>query len=156
MDREFAGLNLFRLENMIRRCAIPLFLLCAALLNTGCKNPLSEEKNKKLVHEAVFYDAPMGRYVYFWNGRDLQNRYVTPGKYYFVLEVKDFQDQDYVTAVEGGKQSDAESSYYYYNEIWHTNELGKIEPNPFPIMAGCTVTFILNGSAAAKLSIYQD
>ncbi len=141
---------------MTRISSILLLLLGTALLSAGCKNPLAEKNNKKLVHEALFYDAPMGRYVYFWNGRDLQNRCVTPGKYYFVLEVKDFQDQDYATAVEGGKQSDAKSSYYYYNEIWHTNELGKIEPNPFPIMAGCTVTFILNGSAAAKLSIYQD
>ncbi len=122
----------------------------------SCKNPLKEETRKILVHEEIFYSAPMGRYVYYWNGKDLKNKYVTPGKYYILLEVKDFQDQDFINAVEGGKPGEGESTFYYYNEIWHTNELGEIKPNPFPILSGCTITFILNGTATAKLSIYKD
>jgi hypothetical protein len=141
---------------MKRLYTATLFLpaLFALILLAGCKNPLSEEKNKKLVHQETFYE--MGRYDYFWNGRDLDNRYVTPGKYYILLEVRDFQDQDYVTAIDGGKAVDLESGYYYYNEIWRSNELGKIEPNPFPVKEGCTITFIISGEATAKLSIYQD
>ncbi|HNW60529.1 MAG TPA: hypothetical protein PKI62_12690 [bacterium] len=138
------------------RRTLALLLLGALLLPllAGCKNPLSDKKNKKLVHEEIFYG--MGRYVYFWNGKDLDDKYVTPGKYYVVLEVKDFQDQDYVTAIKGGEESGRESGFYYYNEIWLTNELGKIEPNPFKIEEGCTITFVLNNDATSKLLIYQD
>jgi hypothetical protein len=135
---------------------IALALLAIAFILLQCKNPLSEDKKKLLVHEEIFYSAPMGRYVYFWNGKDLNGKYVTPGKYDILLEIRDFQDQDFVNAVAGGKQTDDESTFYYYNEIWHTNELGEIKPNPFPILSGCTITFILNGSATATLSIYKD
>ncbi len=142
----------------IMKMKVPLLLvLTVALLlpfMTGCKNPLSDKKNKKLVHEETFYG--MGRYVYFWNGKDLNGKYVTPGKYYVVLEVRDFQDQDYVMAIKGGEESGRESGFYYFNEIWMTNELGKIEPNPFKIHEGCTITFVLNNDATSKLLIYQD
>ena len=142
-----------RIRRKAARACISLGIL-AVLIMLSCKNPLAEETRKKLVHQEKFYE--MGRYIYFWNGKDLNGRFVTPGKYHILLEVRDFQDQDYVIAIEGGKQGDKESSYYYYNEIWHNNELGRIEPNPFFIKDGCTITFILNGTATAKLSIYQD
>lgn len=131
-------------------------LLPLLLLTAQCKNPLAEESEKVLVHREIFYSAPMGRYVYFWNGKDRSGKYVAPGKYHVLLEVKDFQDQDFAYAVAGGKADDAESTWYYYNEFWHNNELGEIKPNPFPILSGVNITFILQGGATAKLSIYQD
>ncbi len=146
-------------DHKMTRHTLKTMLLCCSLtiaLLTGCKNPFNEEKTKVLIRDEVFYNPPMGRYVYYWNGLDNKGKTIKPGRYIVILEMKNFQDQDYVTALEGGKPGSAETGYRYYNEIWTKNELGLIEPNPFHINAGCAITFILNGSGTTTLSIYRE
>jgi len=138
------------------RAIIFLFFLAALCVFWHCKNPLAEDQKKPLVLEEYFYSAPMGRYVYYWDGKDQNGKYITPGRYIVLIEVKGWQDQDYVQAVEGGKVGAEDPGIYYYPEFWSTVELGEIKPNPFKIYAGCTITFIHNGSGTVRLAIYKD
>lgn len=135
---------------------IVLLLLASCILSLYCENPLKEDKKKQLIREEYYYSAPMGRYIYYWDGKDDAGQYISPGKFIVLLEVKSFQDQDFVIAEEGGKTGQEDPDIYYYPEFWSTNELGEIKPNPFKIYSGCTITFILAGTGTAKLSIYKD
>ncbi|MBN2356260.1 hypothetical protein JXO59_09110 [candidate division KSB1 bacterium] len=132
-----------------------IILLVPALLGS-CDNPFKDEEKKQLIREEYFYSAPQGRYVYYWDGKDEKGIYITPGKYIVLLEVYTFQDQDFVTAEEGGKTGQEDPGIYYYPEFWNKDELGEIKPNPFKIKSGCTITFILQGGTTAKLAIYKD
>jgi len=131
-----------------------LSLFLAALLS--CKNPLKDEKKKELVIEKIFYSAPMGRHIYYWDGKDKNEKYVSPGKYIVVMEVKQFQDQDTFVAQPDGKTRKNDDGVYYYNEIWNDYELLHPEPDPFKIKEGVRISFLVSEPANVKISIFKN
>jgi hypothetical protein len=132
---------------------LPLILLFLF----SCKNPLEEEKKKDMVRDYYYTQAPVGRYIHYWDGKDEDGNFVATGKYIIVMEVKDFQDQINVTAIDGGKPSANDEGDFYFNEIYHDYELLVPDPDPFRVREGVNIAFIVGGAVASvKLSIYKD
>lgn len=141
---------------MVRRINIilfPLVLLCLF----SCKNPLEEEKKKELVRDYYYTQAPVGRFVHYWDGKDEDGKYVGTGEYIILMEVKNFQDQITVSAIEGGKPLANDDGDFYFNEIHHAHELLVPDPDPFRVMEGVNIPFIVGGApASVKLAIYKN
>lgn len=136
-----------------------VILFCLSLLGVvllNCKNPLKDEKKKQLVIDHVFYSAPMGRHIFYWDGKDKNQKYISPGKYIVVMEVKQFQDQDTFIAQPDGKTRKNDDGIYYYNEIWNDYELLHPEPDPFKIKEGVRIPFLVSVPANVKISIFKD
>jgi len=134
------------------------FFLALAAAVPGCKNPLEEESKKERVRVLVddlFED--IGKYVLFWDGRDSDGKPVPPGKYIIIFEVKDFQEQDFLTA-EAGKASEEVRDPNSYTFGYYSNyELGQPYPDPFKILSGVNIPiYISHVPAPVKVSIYKD
>lgn len=153
-------LFLLQFNTLIAMKKIPvcilLLLFVIAVAGPGCKNPLKEEKKKELViillHE---YLAETGRYIVYWDGKDKNGKYVQPGKYYYVMEVKSFQDQDVMVAEAGGKLG-KNNEQHFEPGFWNDFELGQAYPNPFRILEGVNIPIIVSEPATVKLTIFKD
>ena len=142
---------------MVKRLAIVLVSIVIFSFFLSCKNPMKEEKNKELVREWYYTQAPMGRYVHYWNGQDKDGKYVATGKYIILMEVKDSQDQINVTAIDGGKPLANDEGDFYFNEIHYDYMLLVPDPDPFRVREGVNIPFLVGDFAASvKLSIYKD
>jgi len=129
-------------------------LLLAALLS--CSNPFKSEKKKELVLEFINdYLPDTGRYIFFWNGRDDNNKYVEPGRYIVLLEIKSWQDQEYITALEGGKERANDQSRYEPG-YWIDHDLETPFPDTFHVAAGVNIPILLASPARVKISIFRD
>lgn len=134
-----------------------IVILLAVLIFTGnCSNPFKEENKKELVLEFINdrFDFP-GRFILFWDGKDEKGNFVTPGRYIVLLEIKSWQDQEYVTVEEGGKdrandQSRGEPGY------WIDHDLQEPFPNPFRVQSGVNIPILLSSPSYVKISIYKD
>ena len=137
-----------------------LLFIQVLLLFSACKNPLEEKKIKEPVRDVYYTQAPIGRHVYFWDGKDEDGKFITPGKYIIVMEVKSFQDQQTVVALEGGKPEANDNGDLYFNEIYSDYELLVPAPDPFKIKEGVNITFLVGNpegsTASVKLSIFKD
>ncbi len=123
---------------------------------TSCKNPFKEEKKKELVRVLVNdYLVDVGRYIYYWDGKDKNGKYITPGRYIYLMEVRDFQDQDYVTAQAGGKIG-ANNQEHFETGFWNSFQLEPAYPNPFKIQEGVNIPFLVSKPATVKISIFKD
>lgn len=135
-------------------------MVIAVVVTVSCKNPLKEEKKKEPVKDVYYYQAPVGRYVYYWDGKNEDGNYITPGKYIIVMEVKNFQDQQTITALDGGKPGANDNGDLYFNEFYSDYELLVPEPDPFRIKEGVNIPFIVGNPEGAtvtvKLAIYKD
>jgi hypothetical protein len=125
------------------------------LIALSC-NPFKEEKKKELVKVLVNdYLGETGRYVVYWDGKDKNGKYIFAGKYIYLLEVKDFQDQDFMTAEEGGRPG-ANNQEHFETGIWSNFELEPASPNPFKIKDGVNIPFLVSQPATVKISIFKD
>jgi hypothetical protein len=141
---------------MSKKIVFSLFLLVLSLGSMSCKNPLKEEKKKELIRVLIHdYFDETGKWIFFWDGKDKNDKYINPGKYIYLLEIRDFQDQDFVTAIEGGKD-ELNDERRFEPGFWTYTELGEAYPDPFEIRSGVNIPVFLSQPATLKLSIYKD
>jgi len=136
---------------------INIFILFLVILSViSCKNPFKEEKKKEpviiLLHE---YLEESGKYIVYWDGKDENGKYVQPGRYIYLMEVKTFQDQDVMTAEAGGKLG-KNNEQHFEPGFWTDFELGHAYPDPFKILEGVNIPIIVSQPATVKLSIYKE
>lgn len=101
------------------------------------------------------YFIESGQYIFFWDGKDKNNEYIEPGKYIVILEIKNWQDQEILTAEKGGKHGRNDNSHYEPG-YWLYDDLLEPDPNPFQIMSGVNIPVRLSEPARITLRIYQD
>ena len=133
-----------------------ILLIGSVALLTSCKNPVKEDEKKELVRREYLEAAPQGRHIYYWDGLDEDGNYITPGKYIILIEIKQFQDQVFVTAEDGGKPRKNDTGMYYFAEFYHAHQLLHAEPDPFKIKEGVNITILLSETATVKISMYKD
>jgi len=144
-------------QNMkAKRIGVILVLLFVGLISVKCSNPFKTEKRKELVLEFINdYLPDIGRYVFFWDGRDDKNSFVTPGKYIVLLEIKGWQDQEYVTAEEGGRERANDQSRFEPG-FWIDDDLQTPFPDTFFVKSGVNIPILLSSPGHVKISIYKD
>ena len=133
-----------------------LIVVILVTLTWRCENPLSEEKKKQQV--LLFIDdyfPEIGRYFFYWDGKDENRKYVNPGRYIVLLEIKDFQDQHYITIEEGGKPNQNDKSHFEPG-FWTYTELEPTDPNPFKVQSGTNIIMRLSEPSRVKIRIYKD
>lgn len=141
---------------MISRNRIYLLTALCLLLTISCENPLKEDKKKELVITFIDdYFLDTGRYVFFWDGKDENRKYVRPGRYIVLLEIKDQQDQEYITAEEGGKAETNDQSHFEPG-YWIDHDLEEPYPEPFRVQSGINIPVLIAEPTRAKISIYKD
>ena len=135
-------------KRKVKRLIVAI-LATAALLS--CKNPVAAERVIILIDD---YLVESGRYIFYWNGKDDDKRYVEPGDYIIVLEIKDFQQQETVTAVKGGLPNENNQARFEPG-FWQDHELQSPFPNPFKVQSGVNIPILLSGPARIKIVIYK-
>ncbi len=143
---------IFMKKNYIR--IIGLFFI--GLFLFACENPLKEEQKKERV--LIFADdylAETGRYVLYWDGKNEQRKYVEPGRYIVLLEIKDWQDQEYIVAEPGGKPQENNRARFEPG-YWLSNDLETPFPDTFRVESGTNIPIVLSAPNRVKISIYKD
>jgi hypothetical protein len=147
-------------KNSMKRPAIMragLIILVIPLL-LSCKNPFKSEEPKKqriIILMNNEYLAEPGRYVAYWNGKDEKGNYIKTGNYIILIEAKDFSDQTTITALEGGKPDD-NNNQHIEPGYWTRYELEKPYPNPFHILSGVNIPFLVPDAGRVKITIFKD
>lgn len=135
------------------RSLVIVFIL---LFLTACENPLKEEQKKERV--LIFFDEYVretGRYILYWDGKDENRNYVDPGRYIVLLEIKDWQDQEYIVVQDGGKAGKNNQSRFEPG-YWLSNDLEVPFPDTFRVASGTNIPFVLSGPNPVTISIYKD
>ncbi len=135
----------------VTKKALRATLSLLLLLVGGCSNPVSHEKVILLIDE---YLSESGRYVFYWNGMDENKKYVDPGDYIVLFEIKDWQQQETITAVKGGVPNENNQSHFEPG-FWQYNELEAPYPNPFKVQSGVNIPILLARPARVKIAIYK-
>ena len=140
----------------VKLVGVILIVLVVGIAAIKCSNPFKTEKKKELV--LLFIDdylVDIGRYIFFWNGKDDKNEFVAPGKYIVLLEIKSWQDQEYVTAEEGGKERANDQSRFEPG-YWLYDDLQTPFPDTFFVKSGVNIPILLSSPGHVKISIYKD
>ena len=133
-----------------------MLLLLVGILHFACENPLEEEQKKERI--LIFMDEYLvesGRYILYWDGKDDERKYVEPGRYIVLLEIKDWQDQEYIVAESGGKP-DANNRARLEPGYWLSNDLETPVPDTFRVESGTNFPVVLSAPNRVKISIYKD
>jgi len=129
-----------------------LCVLFTILCAPRCSDPLSEQE--KDVTVKTLFNGPLveGRYVFFWDGTDDGNKFVSGGTYYARLYSRDFTFQITLTAQEGGTGAlnDSSLSDPRYQPL---PQLDQNTPNPFKIKDGTNIPFSIDGDYSIRLTI---
>jgi len=131
---------------------------CLLLLTSACSNPFKSETKKEAIKVLVneyFDDEELGKWIFYWDGKNSKGKYITPGKYIFAMEARNFQDQDFVTAEEGGIDGENNKADFEPG-FWLDFELGQAFPNPFPIKSGVNIPVLISEPGKVKISIFKD
>ena len=121
-----------------------------------CSNPTEEEKKKTEIRLLVDdYLEGTGRYVFYWDGKDKNGKFIKAGRYIYELQTKTFQDFDYFNAVDGGKEG-KNNEEHYEPGFWNNFELEKAYPDTFEIMSGVNIPFLVSEPARVRVIIYKD
>lgn len=125
-------------------------------LFSTCRNPLAEdEKKQKIIILVDDYIIDTGRYIFYWEGLDENNKYIQPGKYIVLLEIKDWQDQEFIEAIRGGTKGKNDESRFEPG-YWNSHDLEEPYPNPYEIQSGINIPVLLSEPARVKLTVYKD
>lgn len=130
-----------------------IVLLCGLLC---CSSPTKEENKKqrvRLLVDDVFEET--GRYVFYWDGKDDNKKYVKPGRYIYAMQTKEYDSWEYVTVNTGGKTG-ANNEEHFEPGFWHSFELEEAFPNPFELEAGTNIPFLVSEKARVKILIYKE
>ena len=130
------------------------FILMVAL---SCENPLKEEKKKEEVLRFIDDYFESGRYTQFWDGKNNKKEWISPGKYIYVMEARDFSDQYFMTAESGGTGKLKDSTSFEPG-AWYTFELWQNSPEPFKIRDGTNIRFQVpvGSPTRVRITIYKD
>jgi hypothetical protein len=131
---------------------IVLVWLIGFLFALTCNNPVSLDKMIILIDD-YFIDG--GRYVFYWNGLDDNKKLVAPGDYIVVFEIKDWQEQETVTAIKGGTANENNQARFEPS-FWQYNELQPPFPNPFKVQSGVNISILLIGPSRVKITVYKS
>jgi len=135
---------------------LSIIIIVASFGILRCSNPADKEKERIVIRILVDdYLEDTGRYVFYWDGKDKNRKYITPGKYIYAIQTKTFQDFDYFTAEAGGKEGENNEEHLEPG-FWNDFELEKAYPDPFKIMSGVNIPFLLSEPAKVKITIYQE
>lgn len=135
---------------------IALIALLSFIWLSSCKNPFKDEQKKEMVIKLIDeYFSASGQYIFFWDGKNKNNEYIEPGEYIVILEIKNWQDQEYMTAERGGKEGRNDNSHYEPG-YWNYDDLLEPDPNPFQIMSGVNIPVRLSEPAHLTLRIYKN
>ena len=141
---------------ILKKLSLFLMIIFVIVTTITCSNPFEEETLKEevivLLHE---YLGESGRYVIYWDGKDKNDKYISPGKYIYLLDIKGVQDQDYLRALEGGKPGENNEGHFEPG-VWTHTELQPAYPDPFKVYAGINIPFLLSVPGTVKLTIYKD
>ncbi len=122
-----------------------------------CSNPLEESETQKekirLLVDQTFTES--GRYVYYWDGKDDDGKYVEPGKYLYAMETKNYDQINYMIAEIGGKTG-SNNEEHWEPGYWNSFVLEDAYPDPFYIESGVNIPFLVSTSARIKITIYKD
>ena len=142
------------LLTLIKIFSIIVLVACAGIIN--CSNPTEEEQKKTLILTLVDdYLEGTGRYVFYWDGKDKDGKYIKAGRYIYEIQTKTFQDFDYFSAVDGGKEGQNNEEHFEPG-FWNDYELEKAYPDPFKILSGVNISFLVSEPARVRIFIYQD
>lgn len=133
-------------------------ILLFSLLLLQCDNIFKHDDKKEKVRTLIdhyFMDIDIGRWIFYWDGKDDDGILVEPGRYIILLEIEDFQDQEYVTAEKGGK-TDANNEAHFTVEYWMYHDLLEPYPNPFRVESGVNIPVIVAEPARVRVRIYKD
>ncbi|MBN1999531.1 hypothetical protein JW935_18400 [candidate division KSB1 bacterium] len=109
---------------------------------------------RKLIYD-YFSEDDLGKWIFFWDGKNDKGNYIEPGKYIYVLEIGRFSDQDFVLAEDGGK-NESNNQGHFEPGFWNDFELGRAFPDPFKIRDGVNIPVFLSEAGTVRLTIYQD
>ncbi len=142
------------LLTLIKILSIIILVTGSGLIN--CSNPTEKEKKKIVIRTLVDdYLEETGRYVFYWDGKDKNGKYIKAGKYIYAIQTKTFEDFDYFSAVDGGKAGENNEEHYEPG-FWNNYELEKAYPDPFKIISGVNIPFLVSEPARVKIIIYQN
>lgn len=144
MARKVIGINVPR--TFLRFLIWPVFCLLVS-----CKNPVSAQKVIILIDD---YLIDGGKYVFYWDGKNEDKQYVEPGDYVVVLEIKDWQQQEIITAIKGGSPGENNQSHFEPG-FWQYPELLEPFPNPFKVQSGVNIPILLPGSSRVRITIFK-
>ena len=142
----------------------PLWFIISSLLivsliavMTACENPFKVEKKKEEIKRLVDDYFANGRYTVFWNGKDNKGKWISAGKYIYVMEAGDFVDQFIMTAQEGGSGKNIDSTEAIIGGIYFF-DLEQNSPEPFKIKDGTNIRFQIPSSnpIRVKITIFKD
>jgi hypothetical protein len=154
--RQHGGRAPIRRHFSVLNRGLLLFCFIGCLLFLTCKNPLREDKKKQQIIILIddrFVEG--GKYVFYWDGKNDDKQYIEPGDYIIVLEVKDWQEQEIVTALKGGAANENNQARFEPS-FWQYNELQPPFPNPFKVQSGVNIPILLSGPSRAKITIYKN
>jgi hypothetical protein len=133
-------------------------VLALSLIFVTCKNPFKSETKKELVKVLVndyFGEEGLGKWVFFWDGKYSNGKFIKPGKYIYIIEASNFQDQDFVNAEDGGKNEENDQRHFEAG-FYYDFELGQAYPDPFLIKSGVNIPVIISEAGRVKISIFKD
>ncbi|MBN2201004.1 hypothetical protein JW777_03550 [bacterium] len=144
-----------------RYAALPLLLLCAAAVPTGCDSP-TEVKKGALVRTVCEGNGIPGRYIFFWDGRDDDRKTVAAGSYQCFLEAEngDVYAID-LTALDGtrGIRADTlgtDTSYWLHIPTEPAlYSLSPSIPEPFYNRDGTNIPFEISGTGYVRVRIHR-
>lgn len=115
-----------------------------------CSDPMSDEKDE-IVRILVDESLEMARHTIYWNGKNEQQQYVSPGTYYARLYNNSQPDDQLSMLVQEGGTSEAN----YEGEPVEYGSYGifgieSIEPDTFQVKEGTNITIIIDDQAAGK------
>ena len=138
-----------------QRVVILLFLIFIAFIS--CFGPENEGNKKKVVELLDREYLAGGRWGLYWDGKNSDGKYISPGKYLYQLQANGFDRVKEMNAIEGGKEGFYRDSLFFHPGYWATFDLDDSYPEPFEIKAGVIIPFQVKGDGAVlTLTIFKE
>lgn len=141
-------------------CRAALLILLALAVPTGCDSP-TEVKKGALVRTLYDRIGVPGRYIYFWDGRDDDQKLVPAGSYQCFMEAEGYSNAIEMTAMDGtgGRRADTlgtdASGRLYVPTEPALYSLSPSVPEPFYSRDGTNIPFEISGTGYVRLRIHR-
>jgi len=135
----------------MKKIVILIFcFICCGPIVFRCSDPLSDDKDAVV---RILRDEPLerGKYTVYWDGKNDNEQYVTPGTYYARLYNNAQPDDQLSMLVREGGTPEAnfhgESVEY---GLFGFFSIESIEPDTFNVKEGTNIVFIIDDQAEGK------
>ena len=141
---------------MKRLYTISTILVSLFLLTSRCSNPATPNK-ETLVRKLITAPFNPGEYSIFWNGKDDDKNYVSPGKYYCDLYETTTGDTIHMTVLEGGEIPEYQSEIPEYIGPRSASVVLLFDnsPDPFHVKQGTYIHFNIAYATSIRLTIHS-